>query len=167
MRVIVEGHDLPGMRCNPDAEGHGHVNVHVGLATKANKTTGVEPIPGRPWGISGLTRGDASEARWDVDVEVKRRPDGTLDFGGPYVRGNAGDRHLGLFWGEVDLDGTFNVFRGTKLKLETVDPELIAQAEKPGAALVARIRLTDRKGNPLAATAKTPALTWMVTGSSR
>src|SRR5438552_15365518 len=79
MIVIVEGVDLPGRRCRPDLEGHGHQNVHVGVCTKAGKRSGVEPIPGRPWGVTGLVRGDRD------------------------------DRHVGLAWGEVGPDGAFEL----------------------------------------------------------
>jgi hypothetical protein len=94
-------------------------------------------------------------------VTVRRGDDG-LDFGGPFVRGVRDDRHLGLAWGDVPGDGTLRLFRGAKLRLVDVDPGLIEAAIRPGHRLVARIRLTDAKGNPVCARVHPPALTWSV-----
>ena len=94
-------------------------------------------------------------------MQVKSADDG-LDFFGPYVRGARGDRHVGLTWGTVAEDGTFTVFRGAKLKLETIDPAVVRRADQPGWALVARLGLTDDKGNPRCATVKPPVLSWSV-----
>jgi len=55
---------------------------------------------------------------------------------------------------------TLHLFRGAKLRLVDVDPGLIEQALRPGHTLVARIRLTDAKGNPICARVHPPYLTW-------
>ena len=108
----------------------------------------IEPMPG-----------DASAARWEMPVTVKRDEDG-FDFAGPFVRGVRDDRHLGLIWGDLQGDGTLRVFRGAKLRLVDVDPGLIEQALRPGHELVARIRLTDARGKPICARVHPPYLTW-------
>jgi len=41
-----------------------------------------------------------------------------------------------------------------------VDPALIEEAMRPGHRLVARIRLTDPRGNPVCARVDPPALVW-------
>src|SRR4051794_33141017 len=87
--VVVEASELPGRTCRPEPDAAAHTNVHVGLCVKASKRLGVEPVPGRPWGVVGVVRGDAPSARWEATVEVRER-DGALDFAGPYVRGNRG-----------------------------------------------------------------------------
>jgi Family of unknown function (DUF5990) len=69
---------------------------------------------------------------------------------------------LGLAWGDVPGDGTLRLFRGAKLRLVDVEPGLIAEAMRPGHRLVARIRLTDVRGNPVCARVHPPALTWLV-----
>jgi Family of unknown function (DUF5990) len=61
------------------------------------------------------------------------------------------DRNLGLAWGEVPGDGTLRVFRGARLRLADVDPGVIEPAMRPGHRLVARVRLTDARGNPTCA----------------
>jgi len=158
MIVVIEGAELPGRSCRPEPGGPGHENVHVALGgrsedraalTMSNKPgMAIEPVPG-----------DASAARWEMPVTVKRDEDG-FDFAGPFVRGVRDDRHLGLIWGDLQGDGTLRVFRGAKLRLVDVDPGLIEQALQPGHELVARIRLTDARGNPICARVHPPYLTW-------
>jgi hypothetical protein len=100
-----------------------------------------------------------------MPVTVRRDEDG-FDFAGPFVRGVRDDRHLGLIWGDLVGDRTLHLFRGAKLRLVDVDPGLIEQALRPGHTLVARIRLTDAKGNPICARVHPPYLTWSVTADS-
>ena len=57
-------------------------------------------------------------------------------------------------------DGTLRLFRGAKLRLVDVDPAVIEEAMRPGHRLVARIRLTDPRGNPVCARVHPPALAW-------
>ena len=92
-------------------------------------------MPGSPWLAAEPVPGDAPSARWEVEVTVKRGDEG-LDFGGPFVRGDRTDRHLGLAWGDVPGDGTLRLFRGAKLRLVDVDPGLIEDAMRPGRRLV-------------------------------
>ena len=158
MTVVIEGSELPGRTCRPEPGGQGHENVYVALGgrsadrlslTMSNKPgMAIEPVPG-----------DAPAARWEMPVTVRRDEDG-FDFGGPYVRGVRDDRHLGLIWGDLRADGTLQVFRGAKLRLVDVDPGLIEQATQPGRMLIARIRLTDARGNPICARVHPPYLTW-------
>jgi hypothetical protein len=75
-----------------------------------------------------------------------RRDTGGFDFSGPYVRGARDDRHLFLAWGDVRVDGTMRLVRGSKLKLIEVHPGLVEEAMRPGYQLVARIRLTGEPG---------------------
>ncbi|HTQ90017.1 MAG TPA: DUF5990 family protein [Streptosporangiaceae bacterium] len=162
MTVVIEGSELPGRTCRPEPDGRGHENVHVALGgrstdrpslTMSNKPgMAIEPVPG-----------DAPAARWEMPVTV-RRDDAGFDFAGPYVRGVRDDRHLGLIWGDLQGDGTLQVFRGAKLRLVDVDPGLVEQAIRPGRKLVARIRLTDARGNPICARVHPPYLTWSATG---
>ena len=58
---------------------------------------------------------------------------------------------------------TLDLFRGAKLRLVDVDPALIERALRSGHKLVARIRLTDARGNPVCARVHPPYLTWSVT----
>jgi Family of unknown function (DUF5990)/Domain of unknown function (DUF5655) len=158
MTVVIEGSELPGRTCQPEPDGPDHQDIYVALGgrsedrpalTMSNKPgMAIEPVPG-----------DAPAARWEMPVTVRRDEDG-FDFGGPFVRGVRDDRHLGLIWGDLIDDETLQVFRGAKLRLVDVDPGLIEQALRPGHTLVARIRLTDARGNPICARVHPPYLTW-------
>jgi uncharacterized protein DUF5990/uncharacterized protein DUF5655 len=161
MTVVIEGSELPGRTCQPGPEGR-HENVHVALGGRSPDRIAVT-VPGRPqMGIEPVP-GDAPAARWEMPVTVRRDDDG-FDFGGPFVRGVRDDRHLGLIWGDLERDGTLRLFRGAKLRLVDVDPDLIEQAMRPGHVLLASIRLTDAKGNPICARVHPPYLTWSVIG---
>lgn len=147
LAVLIEGHDLPGLSCHPGPEGE-HTAVHVGVPTKDKRPPAV-PVPGKPWWATELVPGDAERAVWEFTVTVGTDADG-LDFAGPAVRGDRTDRHIGLVWG--DFDGTeLRMFRGAKLRLVDVDPDVVAAAARPGHRLVGRLGLTDPKGNPVCA----------------
>jgi uncharacterized protein DUF5990/uncharacterized protein DUF5655 len=162
LAVVIEGSELPGLTCGPEPDGPVHRNVHVALYSRSKDRPGLV-MPGSPWAATGPVPGDAAAARWEAAVTVKRGPDGGFDFAGPFVRGVRDDRHLGLAWGDLPGDGTLRLFRGAKLRLVDVDPGLIEQALQPDHRLVARIRLTDAKGNPVCARVHPPYLTWSVT----
>ncbi len=157
LTVLVDGFDLPGLTCNPGPEGT-HQNIHVALAGSGQDRPSLA-IPGRPGLALEPVPGDAAFARWEVPVTVRRGDEG-LDFGGPFVRGDRTDRHIGLAWGDVPGDGTLRIFRGAKLRLVDVAPDVIEAAMRPGHRLVARVRLTDAKGNPICARIHPPYIAW-------
>ena len=132
--------------------------MHVALGGRSTDRPAL-PMPDKPGMAIEPVPGDAPAARWEMPVTVRRDDDG-FDFAGPFVRGVRDDRHLGLIWGDLSADGTLHVFRGAKLRLVDVDPGLIEQAIRPGHKLVARIRLTDARGNPICARVHPPYLTW-------
>jgi Family of unknown function (DUF5990) len=88
-------------------------NIHVGLARRSDTVE--------------LRPGDARLVRWSLDVTVKRDDDGQLDLGGPFVHGARGERSLGLRWGTLAEDDTFDVFRAGKLRLSDLDPALVQE----------------------------------------
>jgi Family of unknown function (DUF5990) len=148
--VIIEirGHDLPGLRCGPSPEGGDYENIHVGLARK-NDTIDLVP-------------GDAESAAWELEVRVKDGPDGGFDCTGPSVFGTPGERHLGLRWVTVAEDGGLFVFRGAKLRLNDIDPNLTRRAVDEGKRLVASLGLTDEQGWPRCASVRPPLVQWSV-----
>jgi Family of unknown function (DUF5990)/Domain of unknown function (DUF5655) len=159
LTVLIDGFDLPGLTCHPEPDGTVHRSVHVALSGRDDDRPYLD-MPGRGGGRAlEPVPGDAPSARWEVPVTVRRGDDG-LDFGGPFVRGDRSDRHLGLAWGDVPGDGTLRIFRGAKLRLVDVEPDLIEAAMRPGHRLVARVRLTDAKGNPICARIRPPYLAW-------
>jgi len=158
LAVVIEGFDLPGLTCQPEPGGQEHRNIHVALTGPSTGGPSLVVPDGR-WLANEPVPGDCDSARWEVPVTVRRGEDG-FDFGGPFVRGDRTDRHLGLAWGDVPGDGTLRLFRGAKLRLADVDPRLIEEAIRPGFRLVARVRLTDPRGNPVCARVRPPAITW-------
>ena len=156
--VVIEGYDLPGRSCRPGPEGTGYHNVHVALPSNVKDRPGLA-VPDRRWQAAEAVPGDACSARWEVEVKIRRGEDG-IDFGGPFVSGDRADRNLGLAWGEVPGDGTFRLFRGVKIRLVNVNPRIVEDALRPGHQLVARVRLTDARGNPICARVRPPDIAW-------
>jgi hypothetical protein len=158
LTVVIEGYDLPGLTCQPEPDGTRHRNIHVAVSGKSKDRPALV-VPDRPGLAIEPVPGDAESARWEIPVTV-RRDAGGFDFTGPFVGGTRDDRSLGLAWGDVPGDGTLRLFRGAKLRLVDVAPALIEEAMRPGHRLIARIRLTDRRGNPVCARVDPPALVW-------
>jgi hypothetical protein len=156
--VVIEGTELPGLTCNPDPSGTVQRNIHVALSTRAKDRPALT-VPGRLGRAAEPIPGDSPSARWEVEVTV-RCDDNGYDFTGPHVGGDRSDRNLGLAWGDVPGDGTLRLFRGAKLRLVDVPPALISEAMRPGYRLVAHVRLTDAKGNPVCARLGPSHLTW-------
>jgi hypothetical protein len=141
--VAITGVNLPGrVFCRPD--GSSMDNVHVGVQVRRDPAE--------------LIRADASEARWEVEVEVVRK-DGRLDFRGPAVQGKRGERFIYLTWGNVGPAGEFEMFRRAKLMLHRVDVQLVESAVNKG-RLVAEVDLTGGDGGPRCARVDPPAITW-------
>ena len=159
MIVVVNGFDLPGLRCRPGPGEDWHENVHVGVCVRGKRHPGLTVVLSRPWAVWQPVPGDAESARWEVEMVV-RRADGGYDFAGPFVRGARGDRHIGLACGDLPGDGTLKLFRAAKLQLEAVEPTTIEAASAPGFGLVADLGLTDAKGNPRCARVRPPDIAW-------
>jgi len=143
MRIVIEGHDLPGAAFVSD--GVPLHNVHVAVQI------GKGPV--------GLVRGDADRARWEIDVPTVLA-DGGVDLRGPAVHGKKGERFLYLTWGDVDAGGSFSMFRRAKLMIGDVEPELLAAAAADDGVLVASLALTDERGGPRCARVKPPLISW-------
>jgi len=158
MTVLIEGSELPGLSCRPDRDLNVHRNVHVALTGRSKARPALTVSPGPGLAIEPVP-GDAEAARWQFTVTVRRDDEG-YDFTGPFVRGARDDCNLGLVWGDVPGDGTLRLFRGAKLRLIDVPPGVIAEAMRPGHLLVARVRLTDAKGNPVCARLRPSNLAW-------
>ena len=101
--------------------------------------------------VVDLVRGDASEAVFEFDVEVRKGK-----FSGPYVHGSHGERFIYLSWG-ARIHGHFAMFRRAKLQLDSLDAEAC-----DGHTVEGRLGLTDAKGHPLCASVRPPKITWVV-----
>ncbi len=147
----ITGYDLPGIARHP--------------ATVASPADSIGPVHvgiqrGRE--VIDRVRGDASEAVFTFEVELKPAKDGSLDFRGPYVHGKSGDRFLYLSWGSLETDGTLQMFRRAKLRFDSIDPADIQRAVDTSALLEGRLPLTDKWGCPICASVRPPTLQWRV-----
>lgn len=158
--VVIEGTELPGRSCQPEPGGREYHDIHVALFTQSKEQPTLA-VPNNPWRATEPVPGDSPTARWEAPVTVRQDADG-YDFSGPFVRGTRDDRHLALAWGELSGDGVLRMFRGAKLRLVEVPPGLIAEAVRSGRRLVARVRLADRRGNPICARLHLPYIAWSV-----
>ena len=147
MRLALIGHDLPGRAfCQPD--GVLLTNVHVGVQRKKEA---VDLFPG-----------DASVARWELEVQLIVVDDGVLDFRGPVVHGVRGERFVYLTW--VERHGNLSqMFRRAKLMLSRIDPSIVRDSNRQGMQLTGLIRLTDDRGGPRCARVDPPAIVWSTT----
>ena len=144
MRLVLNGADLPGRTfCDPD--GTLLDNVHIGVQIRT------EP--------QHLVRGDATDARWELEIDTPIDYDGRLDFRGPAVHGKRGERFIYLTWGNLDDAGAFHMFRRAKLMLNRVDHGLMREAAKRG-HLRAQVQLTDDCGGPRCARVDPPDIIW-------
>jgi hypothetical protein len=146
MKLVLIGTDLPGRTfCDPD--GTPFDNVHVGVQIRTQP--------------EHVVRGDATDVRWELEIDATIGIDGQLDFRGPAVHGKRGDRFIYLTWGNVDDAGTFHMFRRAKLMLNRVDHAFMRAATKRG-YLTARVQLTDDCGAPRCARVDSPAIIWNI-----
>jgi len=149
MRIRIEGTDLPGSTCGPSPDRpEGHHNIHVGVQRR-----------GKPAELLGAVPGDSPGVTWTLEATATRTTSGDTDLRGPYIQGPPGGRFIYLNWGTVDAPGEFRMFRRAKLRLDAVPAEVLRSAEEQG-VLVARVGLTDAKGNPTCASVSPPLIRW-------
>jgi hypothetical protein len=140
--VRIVGRRLPGSSWS------GRNGIHVGVQRGSE--------------VVGLVTGDASDAVFDIDLEVIADSDGVPDFRGPYVHGRRGERFLYLSWGEVGDDGVFAMFRRLKLHLAPLVEQSTAESVFGAKKIQAVLELTDTRGRPLAASVRPPWVTWRI-----
>jgi hypothetical protein len=143
VRVVIEGHDLPGRQFCSD--GAPLQNVHVAVQV------GKDPLD--------PVRADADSVRWELDVHPVV-DDGTVDVRGPAVHGRRGERFFYLTWGEVGAAGSFAMFRRAKLMIGDIDPELLSAAAGADGTLTGSLSLTDEHGGPRCARVRPPVVSW-------
>lgn len=146
VRIRIEAIDLPGRGTGAEAHRLRLSNVHVGVQR------GTEVVD--------RVRADAPAATWQFEI-TSREVGGALDVGGPWVHGRPGARFLYLSWGAVS-DDRFEMFRRAKLMFGDVPGETLRAGHDGAGALVARLALTDARGEPVCARVRPPAITWSV-----
>jgi len=109
----------------------------------------------------------AGPVSFALTVEVTTIGDGeTVDVRGPYVHGKRGDRFLYLSWGEVDRDGRIGMAMRTKIKLQSIPPDLITRALKSDSTLRGTLSLVDVAGNPVSGTIPPERIHWSIVATS-
>ncbi len=144
MDVRIVGSKLPGRTFDAGCR-DGYANVHVGVQCRREV---VEIVPG-----------DASTVEWTFPISVVPTPEG-VDFRGAHVQGKRGDRFIYLSWGTVDDDGSFEMFRRSKLMLAAVPDDVLDAANQVGRALVGSLELTAADGSPVCAAVRPPRISW-------
>lgn len=143
MQIRIEAVDLPGRTCAPGPNFPGYSNIHVAVQRRDRPAELLDPHPG-----------DAPSATWVLDCTATPTEVG-IDIKGPYVQGRPTGRFVYLSWGAVDEAGTFTMFRRAKLMLDAIAPAVVEDALRSG-QLLARLRLTDAKEQPLCAQVRPP-----------
>ncbi|WP_406864633.1 DUF5990 family protein [Streptomyces sp. HUAS MG47] len=142
MRIRIEGSELPGRTCTPAPGFPGYDDVRVAVQRRGRPDELLDPHPG-----------DAAAAAWVLECTVTAT-DAGFDVEGPWIQGRPGGRFVYLSW---TAEG--GMFRRAKLMLDGVEPGTLADAVAAG-LLVARLGLTDAKGQPLCAAVRPPLVTW-------
>jgi hypothetical protein len=135
VRVVIRGLTLPGRACGA------YTDVHVGLQVgKAH---------------IGMVPADLPDATWETVIDVGEG--GVVR--GPAVHGPREQRFFYLVW-VGRLDGAEPaMFRRAKLVWEGVSVQVLAAAVDSG-ELHARLALTDKRGMPVCASVRPPAIVW-------
>lgn len=147
MQIRIEAVDLPGRTCGAAPDFPGYDNIHVAVQRRDRRDELLDPHPG-----------DAASATWTLDCTATAT-DAGVDINGPYIQGRPGGRFVYLSWGTVDEAGTFTMFRRAKLMLDAIAPDTATAAISSG-RLLARLRLTDGRGQPLCAQVRPPRIEW-------
>lgn len=109
--------------------------------------------------ILEVTPGNSDEKVFQIPVLVNTGKNGEPNFLGPYVFGPTGDKFLYLVWfsGETRLP---SLFRRAKIKLDVLTWDQIHSAVDRRQALVAQIKMTDKKGGPVCASLRGEQIRW-------
>ena len=143
MRIVIEGHDLPGAE-------------FVSNANRCATCTSLSRSARSPSAWSAATL----SARWEIDVRAIVADGGVVDPPGPAVHGKKGERFVYLTWGDVGRGDSFAMFRRAKLMIADIDPEMLAGVARDDGVLVASLSLTDERGCPRCARVKPPVVRW-------
>ncbi|AWS43783.1 DUF5990 family protein [Streptosporangium sp. 'caverna'] len=148
MQIQIEAFDLPGHSCAAAPGFPGYTGIHVAVQHRDRSRELLDPQPG-----------DAVSATWTLQCTATATPSG-IDLKGPYVQGRPEGRFIYLSWSSVDEAGALTLFRRAKLMLDAVD-QATAEAATRSGLLLARLRLTDAKGQPLCAAVRPPLIEWI------
>lgn len=102
----------------------------------------------------------AGNARFCFNLEALQDSEtGAVIFRGGYAQGSRDARFVYLCWGVWGEDG-WQHFRRAKIPLNGIDLAITRRAIQENRPLKARLRMTDAKGEPVAAMLKAEQLEW-------
>ena len=103
----------------------------------------------------------ADGTRFRFSLEAVADPTtGALSFRGGYAQGPRDARFIYLCWGAWG-EGGWQHYRRAKVPLSGLDPAAIERAISAGRPIRARIRMSDARGEPVAATLKPEQVQWL------
>lgn len=146
MRITIHGYELPGRDCPAGPGFPGYTEVSVALQRTDGELLDVQSA-------------GADEVRWTFECTAAGLLGETLDARGPYIQGGPGRRFIYLSWSGRAADGSVGMFRRAKLWLDGAD-RATAEGAVASGRLIARLPLTDAKGQPVCATVRPPRITW-------
>jgi hypothetical protein len=104
----------------------------------------------------------ADGTRFHFSLEAVVDPQtGALTLRGGYAHGPREDRFIYLCWGAWGDHG-WEHYRRAKVPLSGLDRGVIERAADSGIPVRARIRMSNERGEPVAATVKPAAVQWLV-----
>lgn len=111
--------------------------------------------------VVDITPASVKQAEFRLSFRLDDRA-GRPNFLGPYAQGPADERFFYLTWGTGASPASFGMFRRLKVHLSKLTWAEIKAATKRQAPLRVQIKMTDRRGGPLCASAwpDDPAVTW-------
>jgi len=98
---------------------------------------------------------------FSISVEVKKKPSGAVDFGGPLVQGPPGGRFVYILVGKYAGQEHSEWGGRIKVPLEGIAPAQVEQALRRDLVLQARLEGTAKNGGPACATCQ-PIDGWTV-----
>jgi hypothetical protein len=96
---------------------------------------------------------------WELTVEPFTNKHGERTLRGRHVQDGIGGRFVYLSWNTIGEDGGYTMFCRSKLMLSGI-PQQVYDAAVDTGTLVARLGLTNAKGNPVTARLVPPAVEW-------
>lgn len=105
---------------------------------------------------------DTESVTFTAPLRIRRKTDGAVDFGGPYVQGPTGQRFIYLCWGERLAAGGWDGFRRAKLLLQSLTWQAVERSLRTDTPLEVQISMTDAKGLPICASLRSDAVEWRV-----
>jgi len=105
---------------------------------------------------------DGMVAYFPFSLKVTQDPEtGAPRFKGSYAQGPSKSQFVYLCWGTRDVDRAWETSRRAKIPLYTLSWEFVIRVLERSAPLKARIRMTNRAGEPVSGTINPEDLEWL------